>query len=91
MPRTMCKKYLIEGQVQGVGFRMATQAAAREIGLDGWVKNLPRGGVEAAACGEQERVVRFEAFLRKGPRFAFVQSVLSEPYPCNQDYGFNIT
>lgn len=39
------------GQVQGVGFRYTTRQLAQQIGLTGWVKNLPDGRVEMMAQG----------------------------------------
>ncbi len=41
------------GQVQGVGFRFTVESAANELGIFGWVKNLPGGGVEIVAEGEE--------------------------------------
>ena len=48
---------LFKGQVQGVGFRFTTQQAARELGLTGWVKNLPDGSVEVIAEGDTTTVM----------------------------------
>jgi len=42
------------GRVQGVGFRFSAQALAVDLGLLGWVKNLPDSGVELVAEGEEE-------------------------------------
>ena len=44
------------GTVQGVGFRYTTQRFARELKLNGWVKNLPDGRVEMMAEGPHERI-----------------------------------
>lgn len=43
----------VRGRVQGVGFRMWTRARAEELGLVGWASNLPDGGVEVVAEGEE--------------------------------------
>ena len=40
---------LVEGRVQGVGFRFFAEAAASREGLNGWVKNRPDGRVEILA------------------------------------------
>ncbi len=45
-----------EGRVQGVGFRYTTERVALELGLGGWVKNLPDGRVEMVCEGSRERI-----------------------------------
>ena len=42
------------GTVQGVGFRFTAERIANNLGLYGWVKNLPDGRVELAAEGEED-------------------------------------
>jgi acylphosphatase len=44
------------GTVQGVGFRYSAQRMARELGLAGWVKNLPDGRVEMRIEGQEEKI-----------------------------------
>ena len=65
----------VSGRVQGVGFRWAAQARAQELGLCGWVRNLPDGGVEAEFEGAAAALDAIEAWCRKGPPLAFVDSV----------------
>ncbi len=50
------KHAFFEGKVQGVFFRANTRDKAREIGVKGWVKNLPDGRVEAVFEGPEEKV-----------------------------------
>jgi len=57
---------LVQGHVQGVGFRWWTRSRALELGLVGWAKNLPDGRVEVVAEGPQTRCIRLLARLR-GP------------------------
>ncbi|MBI4310022.1 MAG: acylphosphatase [Candidatus Omnitrophica bacterium] len=47
------------GTVQGVGFRYTAVAFARELKVNGWVKNLPDGRVEMMAEGSRERIENF--------------------------------
>ena len=65
----------ISGKVQGVFFRSNTKDKAVELGLTGWVKNLPDGSVEAVFEGDKERVDEMIGWCRKGPRFAQVSGV----------------
>lgn len=66
---------IISGRVQGVAFRHHTKTKARELGLTGWVKNLPDGRVEVWAEGAENEVDALIAWLREGPPFARVASV----------------
>lgn len=68
-------RLLVRGRVQGVGFRWFARDAAQELGLAGWVRNLPDGGVEAEAEGPREALARFSAELKRGPSYARVDSV----------------
>jgi acylphosphatase len=71
----MRRRYLIEGAVQGVGFRYFAARAAGRLGLRGWVRNLPDGQVEAVGDGTAEQLSRFEATLRRGPPMASVTNL----------------
>jgi acylphosphatase len=66
------RRYLIAGRVQGVGFRFFAQRTASRLGLLGWVRNLPNGGVEVEAQGDPNSLTSFESALRQGPRGAQV-------------------
>ena len=57
------------------GFRYFVQRAAVELGLNGYVRNLDDGGVEAYAIGPDEQISRFAALLRRGPRMDEVRTV----------------
>ena len=56
---------LYSGTVQGVGFRYTTRGFAVELGLTGWVKNLPDGTVEIFAEGKKETIEEFLVKLGK--------------------------
>ncbi len=58
---------LVSGRVQGVCFRAETQKQASQLGLTGWVRNLPDGRVEVLAEGEEQRVQQLITWCRQGP------------------------
>ena len=62
------------GRVQGVGFRMFVQQHALELGITGWVKNMPDGTVTMELQGSQDAIDRLEAVIREGNYFIKVQS-----------------
>ncbi len=66
---------IIHGRVQGVFFRLKTQAAARQYGANGWVRNLPDGTVEAVMEGSPKAVESLLAWCNQGPRLARVEKV----------------
>jgi acylphosphatase len=77
---------VVDGMVQGVGFRYATIRQARALGLTGFVRNLDDGRVEVVAEGEEADLVRLEAWLRHGPSGAHVRAVESRYAPCRGIY-----
>ena len=66
---------IVHGRVQGVSFRYYTRRRASELGLVGYVRNMWAGTVEAVAEGPRPDVEELLAFLRVGPRAAFVTQV----------------
>ncbi len=64
----MVLHFLIQGRVQGVGFRWFVNREAGELGLRGWVRNTEDGDVEVVAAGEQEDLAELRSSLRRGPR-----------------------
>lgn len=67
---------LISGFVQGVGFRHFVRNKASELGLTGWVRNLPDGRVETLFQGSKEKIEEMIRFCRKGPFLAEVEDVV---------------
>ena len=57
----------VSGIVQGVFFRANTKDLALRLGVNGWVRNLPDGRVEAVFEGEEEKVKEMIEFCKKGP------------------------
>lgn len=82
---------IITGKVQGVSFRASTKRKAKELGLDGWVKNLPDGSVGLVAEGEGEAVSELLEWCRRGPAAANVENVeITEGEPEGKLDGFEI-
>lgn len=71
----------VRGRVQGVAYRAATRHEARRLGLDGWVRNLPDGSVEAEAQGDPETVAALITWCHDGPSLARVTGVDVEELP----------
>lgn len=68
----------ITGLVQGVFYRAHSQEKAVELGLTGWVRNLPDGSVEIHAEGTPEQLKKLEEWCWEGPPSADVKSVTVE-------------
>jgi len=66
---------LIDGRVQGVGFRYATHHQAIALDLSGWVRNTPDGRVEAEFEGVKPSLEAMLEWCRQGPSFARVTHV----------------
>jgi acylphosphatase len=87
-----CRRFLISGRVQGVGFRYFVQSVAIRESLSGWVRNIDDGRVETAAVGETDAIERFERAIRQGPSGARVESVVvDDTFPMSEHAsGFHI-
>ncbi len=71
-------KLVITGRVQGVFFRAETKKTADRLGINGYVKNLSDGSVEAVIKGDPASVSQMIEWCRKGPAISKVQSVKTE-------------
>ncbi len=78
------KHYLISGRVQGVGYRAFTHRQASDLKLQGWVRNLDDGRVEALARGESSVLKEFEARLCKGPSHGHVESLIASAFDTSE-------
>lgn len=70
----MCHVF-ISGFVQGVGFRQFIKRNALELGLRGWVRNLPDERIEAVFSGSKDKVEKMIGLCKKGPFLAEVREV----------------
>ncbi len=69
---------IVEGNVQGVGFRAFVMDWAYALGLKGWVRNLWDERVEVMAEGSREKLQQLENALSRGPSMAYVSDVKVE-------------
>ncbi|MFH1278747.1 MAG: acylphosphatase [Candidatus Eisenbacteria bacterium] len=84
-------RVFVRGGVQGVSFRYFTRRAASNLGLSGWVRNLPDGGVELEAQGPRKDVESLLEEVRTGPPAAEVEGTDVEPIPLQDgESGFGI-
>ena len=81
-------RLVIEGRVQGVGYRWWVVETARLIGLDGWVRNRADGSVEVLAIGEGDDLGRLAQACGAGPAGAVVVSVMVEAAEDDGSVGF---
>jgi acylphosphatase len=70
---------LVQGTVQGVGFRVFVRRAAEDLGLGGWVRNRRDGAVELEAEGSAAAIESLLAAVRRGPAGAWVREVHVDP------------
>lgn len=90
MDGAMRVRALVAGRVQAVGYRFSTQLRARELGLVGWVRNLPDGRVELEAEGPPSAVEALLDWAARGPAGASVVRLEREPVPTSGGAGFEI-
>jgi acylphosphatase len=67
---------IIKGKVQGVFYRASAKDVANELGIKGWVKNMPDGNVEILASGNKDQLEKFIDWCRQGPKRAAVKEII---------------
>lgn len=72
-------RLIIEGRVQGVGYRAFLIGEALALDLAGWTRNRRDGSVEAVAAGTRAALDALVVAARRGPRLARVEAVREEP------------
>jgi acylphosphatase len=85
------RRIVVQGRVQGVGFRAFTRAVALRLGITGWVRNREDGSVEVEAEGPEEHLSGLLEALRSGPPGARVTALREEPLDRHAEWsGFQI-
>jgi acylphosphatase len=79
MADPIARHVIVTGRVQGVFFRLETQRAAERFSVNGWVRNLPDGTVEALLEGEPRDVEALMEWCRQGPPRSRVDAVHIAP------------
>ncbi len=74
----VARHVVIRGRVQGVGYRAWVEHQARVLRLQGWVRNLRDGSVEAVFEGAEDVVADMIAACRRGPASSLVDDVAEE-------------
>lgn len=75
MRARVARRFVVRGDVQGVGYRFFAQRAAAKHEIVGFVRNLPDGNVEVLAEGVGEAIEDFKHDLATGPQWARVTQV----------------
>lgn len=78
---------IVEGRVQGVGFRYFTQEQAVFLGLTGWVRNRWNGTVELVAEGPQTDLDVLLKRISRGPRVGTTQNVKYDWQDATGEFG----
>jgi acylphosphatase len=71
----VARKFLISGEVQGVGFRYFAQRSSAKHQVRGYIKNLEDGRVEVLAEGSPMSVEEFRFDLAAGPVHSRVENI----------------
>jgi len=85
------KKIIIEGRVQGVGFREFVRKRATSYGLKGYVKNVGENRLEIVVCGDENKINSLIKDCKRGPLLAHVSSCSIEDIDIDEEFdGFYI-
>jgi DNA ligase D-like protein (predicted 3'-phosphoesterase) len=87
---TVAVRAVVNGEVQGVGFRDSTLSRACELGVLGWVRNGDDGALQVHAEGPEQAVEELVAFLHNGPPPARVSEVAIDRVPVEGHEQFAI-
>jgi len=81
------RRYYVSGMVQGVGFRYFVHRAARELNINGYVRNLRDGRVEVYAIASEASLATLRHHLDRGPNGAYVAGVSEQEARLDSQYS----
>jgi len=81
---------IIKGKVQGVFFRATAKDIADDLGVKGWIRNLPDRNVEIRATATEEALQQFIDWCKQGPPKAKVENVTVEEFVPEDFNSFKI-
>ena len=84
------KNIIVKGKVQNVGFRFYTNKKAVELGIKGYVKNMPDGSVYIEAEADEITLDHFIIWCKKGPTWARVNDLQVNEAPSENYKEFSI-
>ena len=86
--QTKIRKHIIfYGRVQGVGFRYYAVNKANQLGLTGWVRNLPDGTVEMDVQGNEPSIDELIIFLQNRT-YIWIERLDARSIPLIEEFGF---
>ena len=83
-------RLVIKGKVQGVFYRATAKDIADQLGIKGWIKNLPDRNVEIRATATEDTLQKFIDWCKQGPPKARVDEVIVEELSAEEFNGFRI-
>ncbi len=85
-------RFVISGDVQGIYYRAFIRDKALELGLNGFVHNLPNKKVEVIVEGHEAKIQRLYELCKQGPRGAIISEIKTTPLPFNGEFKtFRVT
>ena len=84
----VCLHAIVEGRVQGVGFRNFVLENANRLELTGWVRNRWNGDVECLAEGDRQALDKLLAALQRGTRTGYVTFVHADWLEASGEYTY---
>lgn len=78
---------MVEGRVQGVGYRQFVFEVASMLHLKGWVRNRRDGNVEVLAEGSRDMLEKLLAALQRGPRMSYVTGLNPQWLPATGEFA----